>query len=230
MKSQNYVSSPAESNADSEIHLVELAQAGNEAAFRALFEAHKGRVYSLCLRMTGSKADAEDLTQETFLLVFRKIASFRGEAAFSTWLHRLAVNQVLMHLRKKRSQPASLDEVEASQDEPSRREHAVHDLLLQGSVDRMALNTAVSELQRGYRAVFLLHDVEGYQHREIARMMNWSVGNSKSQLHKARRKLRDWFRLYHAKKPAAKPTGANKGSAPGGCVLVRGMNRLESAL
>ena len=93
MNSQNLDASGAESNTDSEIHLVELAQAGDEAAFRALSEAHKRRVYSLCLRMTRSTADAEDLTQEAFLLVFRKIANFRGEATFATWLYRLAVNK-----------------------------------------------------------------------------------------------------------------------------------------
>src|SRR6266702_6192242 len=161
MKSQNHELLPAESNTDSEVHLVKLAQAGDEAAFRALFEAHKRRVHSLCLRMTRSAADAEDLTQEAFLLVFRKIANFRGEAAFSTWLYRLAVNQVLMHLRKKHSQPVCLNEVESPEEVPCRREYAKHDPLLAGTVDRITLNTAVAELPRGYRAAFLLHDVKG---------------------------------------------------------------------
>jgi RNA polymerase sigma-70 factor, ECF subfamily len=210
MKSQSHESSPAESNVDSEIHLVELAQAGDEAAFRALFEAHKRRVYSLCLRMTRSAADAEDLTQEAFLLVFRKIANFRGEATFSTWLYRLAVNQVLMHLRKKRAQPVCLNEVESPQEVPCRREYAKYDPLLTGTVDRITLNAAVAELPRGFRAAFLLHDVEGYQHREIARIMNWSVGSSKSQLNRARRKLRDWFQSNTRNGLPANPNEAEK--------------------
>jgi RNA polymerase sigma-70 factor (ECF subfamily) len=177
---------PAELKPVSDIHLVALAQRGDEAAFRALFEAHKRRVYSLCLRMTRSNADAEDLTREAFLQVFRKIATFRGESTFSTWLYRLAVNGVLMHLRRKRFQKLSLNDVEISQEEPLAQEYAQNDLQLTGTVDRITLNTAVAELSRGYPVVFLLHDVEGYEHNEIARMMNWSVGNSKSQLHKAR--------------------------------------------
>jgi RNA polymerase sigma-70 factor (ECF subfamily) len=187
-----------QSNAGSEIQLVERAQAGDETAFRLLFEAHKRRVYSLCLRMTRNTADAEDLTQEAFLTVCRKIAGFRGEATFSTWLYRLTLNQVLMHLRKKRLRPAPLSEVETAPKAPSGRDHAQEDLLLTGTVDRITLNAAVAELSRGYRAAFLLHDVEGYQHHEIARMMKWTVGSSKSQLHRARRKLRDWLRPARA--------------------------------
>jgi RNA polymerase sigma-70 factor, ECF subfamily len=210
MKSQDLDASGDELNTASETHLVALAQRGDEAAFRALFEAHKRRVYSLCLRMTRSAADAEDLTQEAFLLVFRKIANFRGEAAFSTWLYRLAVNQVLMHLRKKRAQPVCLNEVESKQEVPCRREYAKHDPLLTGTVDRITLNAAVAELPRGFRAAFLLHDVEGYQHREIARIMNWSVGSSKSQLNRARRKLRDWFQSNTRNGLPANPNAAEK--------------------
>jgi RNA polymerase sigma-70 factor, ECF subfamily len=210
MKSQSHESSPAESNVDSETHLVELAQAGDEAAFRTLFEGHKRRVYSLCLRMTRSTADAEDLTQEAFLSVFRNIGSFRGDATFSTWLYRLAVNQVLMHLRKKRSQPVFLNEVESVHEAPSRREYAREDAMLAGAADRIILSKAVGELSRGYRAAFLLHDVEGYHHREIAQLMNWSVGSSKSQLNRARRKLRDWFRLNTRNAFSANPNDAGE--------------------
>ncbi len=98
--------------------LVARAQRGEEAAFAALFEAYKRRVYGLCLRMTGPPQEAEDLTQEAFLRVFRKISTFRGESAFSTWLQRLALNVVLMHLRKKRLQEVPFDEVDTSQEEP----------------------------------------------------------------------------------------------------------------
>ena len=180
--------------AASETQLVARAQHGEEEAFAALFEMHKRRVYSLCLRMTGNTAEAEDLTQEAFLQLFRKITTFRGESAFSTWLHRLAVNVVLMHLRKKGLQQISLDEVDSSQDEPVKRDYGDNDRRLMGSVDRISLSQAIADLPPGYRTVFVLHDIEGYEHNEIAEIMNCSVGNSKSQLHKARMKLRDWLR------------------------------------
>ncbi|MGD1155614.1 MAG: sigma-70 family RNA polymerase sigma factor [Terriglobia bacterium] len=181
--------------AASETQLIARAQRGEEEAFTALFETHKRRVYSLCLRMTGNTAEAEDLAQEAFLQLFRKISTFRGESAFSTWLHRLAVNVVLMHLRKKGLQQISLDEVDTSQDEPIKRDYGDNDRRLIGSVDRIGLQRAIADLPPGYRTVFVLHDVEGYEHNEIAEIMNCSVGNSKSQLHKARMKLRERLRL-----------------------------------
>jgi len=144
--------------------------------------------------MTGNTWEAEDLTQEAFLQLFRKISTFRGESAFSTWLHRLAVNVVLMHLRKKGLQQISLDEVDTSQDEPIKRDYGSDDRRLTGSVDRIGLQKAIADLPPGYRAVFVLHDVEGYEHNEIAEIMKCSVGNSKSQLHKARMKLRERLR------------------------------------
>lgn len=183
---------PTKAVADRE--LIARAQRGEEKAFAALFELHKRRVYSLCLRMTGDTAEAEDLAQEAFLQLFRKISTFRGESAFSTWLHRLVVNVVLMHLRKKGIQKVSLDEVDNSQEEPVKREYGDDDRRLLGSVDRITLNNAIEELPPGYRSIFVLHDVEGYEHNEIAQIMSCSVGNSKSQLHKARLKLREALR------------------------------------
>jgi RNA polymerase sigma-70 factor (ECF subfamily) len=176
--------------------LIARAQRGDEEAFAALFEAHKRRVYSLCLRMTGNVAEAEDLTQEAFLQLFRKISTFRGESAFSTWLHRLAVNVVLMHLRKKGLSQISLDEKENSQGDSVKRDYGDDDRRLVGSIDRITLTRAIEELPPGYRSVFILHDVEGYEHNEIAEIMNCSIGNSKSQLHKARLKLREWFQQH----------------------------------
>ena len=183
---------PGKASADTQ--LIARAQRGDEAAFEALFNAHKRRVYSLCLRMTGDTAEAEDLAQEAFLQLFRKISTFRGESAFTTWLHRLVVNVVLMHLRKKAVQTVSIDEPDTSQDEPVKRDYGEDDLRLLGSADRIRLNQAIGSLPHGYRTVFVLHDVEGYEHNEIARMMNCSIGNSKSQLHKARLKLREFLR------------------------------------
>src|SRR5580692_11390148 len=171
------------------------AQAGDHAAFAQLYALHKRRVYSLCLRMLGNVAEAEDLTQEAFLQLYRKIATFRGDSAFSTWLHRLAVNVVLMHLRKKGLPQVSLEEtLEPSQEDGPRKDIGARDLMLSGSIDRVTLERAVSDLPPGYRLVFVLHDVEGYEHNEIADMLECSIGNSKSQLHKARMKLRDLLR------------------------------------
>ena len=196
--------------AASDAQLIARAQRGDEEAFAALFEAHKRRVYSLCLRMTGNTAEAEDLTQEAFLQLYRKISTFRGESAFSTWLHRLAVNVVLMHLRKKGLQQISLDEVDTSQDEPVKRDYGSDDRRLTGSVDRIGLQHAIADLPPGYRAVFVLHDVEGYEHNEIAEIMKCSVGNSKSQLHKARMKLRERLYYYRDAKPAGESVPAGE--------------------
>jgi RNA polymerase sigma-70 factor (ECF subfamily) len=188
--------------AASETQLIARAQQGDEAAFQALFNTHKRRVYSLCLRMTGDTAEAEDLTQEAFLQLFRKISTFRGESAFTTWLHRLVVNVVLMHLRRKGLQQISLDEVDSTQEEPVKRDYGDDDRRLIGSIDRVSLDRAIAALPRGYRTVFVLHDVEGYEHNEIAQIMGCSIGNSKSQLHKARLRLREHLRRERGKQPS----------------------------
>jgi RNA polymerase sigma-70 factor (ECF subfamily) len=171
------------------------AQAGDHLAFAHLYSIHKRRIYSLCLRMVGNSAEAEDLTQEAFLQLHRKISTFRGDSAFSTWLHRLAINVVLMHLRKKGLPQVSLDEaMEPVHDDGPGRSFGAPDLSLSGSIDRLALERAVAALPAGYRLIFVLHDVEGYEHNEIAGMLECSIGNSKSQLHKARLKLREALR------------------------------------
>jgi len=178
-----------------EVEAIRLAQQGDAAAFERLYQLHNRRVYSLCLRMVGNTAEAEDLTQEAFLQLFRKISTFRGESAFSTWLHRLTVNLVLMHLRKKGLNLVSLEEtINPSEDDAPKRDFGGRDLQLTGSVDRVALERAVASLPPGYRMVFVLHDVEGFEHNEIATMLECSTGNSKSQLHKARLKLRELLR------------------------------------
>ena len=172
------------------------AQAGDHQAFAQLYSLHKRRIYSLCLRMVGNLAEAEDLTQEAFLQLHRRIATFRGDSAFSTWLHRLTINVVLMHLRKKGLAVVSLDEaMEPAPEERAGRSFGAPDLALSGAIDRMALERAIDALPAGYRLIFVLHDIEGYEHNEIASMLDCSVGNSKSQLHKARLKLRDALRI-----------------------------------
>lgn len=180
------------------------AQAGDHQAFAQLYALHKRRIYSLCLRMVGNIAEAEDLTQEAFLQLHRKIGTFRGDSAFSTWLHRLAVNVVLMHLRRKGLPQVSLEEtLEPSQDDGPRKDIGARDLTLSGSIDRVTLERAIENLPPGYRLVFVLHDVEGYEHNEIAEMLDCSIGNSKSQLHKARMKLRDLLKTGQRKEQIA---------------------------
>src|SRR5229473_288972 len=188
-----------------EAEAIERAKQGDAEAFEFLYNLHKRRVYSLCLRMTGNPASAEDLTQEAFLQLFRKIATFRGESAFSTWLHRMSVNVVLMQLRKKSLPVVPIDETMEGEDEDTvRKEPGAPDGRLAGAIDRLQLQRAVDELPPGYRTIFVLHDVEGYEHNEIAGMVGCSIGNSKSQLHKARMKLRESLKTSRAEK-AAKP-------------------------
>jgi len=179
------------------LELVKRAQQGDSDAFAALFHAHKARIYSVCLRMTNNTAEAEDLTQDAFMQVFRKLATFRGDSALSTWLYRIAVNTVLMHFRKKALRQVSLDEPYNQDARLVKREYGSKDDRLTGSVDRIALTRAIRELPDGYRTIFLLHEVEGYEHQEIAELLDCSVGNSKSQLHKAKLRIREL--LGHAR-------------------------------
>jgi RNA polymerase sigma-70 factor (ECF subfamily) len=183
-----------------EAEAIERAKQGDEAAFEALYNLHKRRVYSLCLRMVSNPAQAEDLAQEAFLQLFRKIGTFRGESAFSTWLHRMTVNVVLMNLRRKGLPLVSLEETLETDEEAPRKELGAPDLKLSGSIDRLQLQRAIDKLPPGYKKVFVLHDVEGFEHNEIAEMVGCSIGNSKSQLHKARLKLREYLKFMRAEK------------------------------
>jgi RNA polymerase sigma-70 factor, ECF subfamily len=171
----------------SDLELCRFAASGDLAAFELIYQRYNRRTYSLTLRMTGSQTEAEDLTQEVFIQLFRKVGSFRGDSAFSTWLHRLTVNQVLMHFRRR-----SYKNEKTSEDGemPEQTVHGTANPNRMPVVDRIALKKAISELPNGYRNVFLLHDVEGFEHEEVARHLGISVGTSKSQLHKARLKLR----------------------------------------
>jgi len=181
---------------------IRLAQDGDATAFEYLYNLHSRRIYCLCLRMVRNTTEAQDLTQDAFLQVFRKIHTFRGESGFSTWLHRLTVNVVLMRLRKSKHVEISIDD-RLSSDEgefSSSIELGAEDLPLSGTIDRINLQNAIGELPDGYRLMFVLHDVEGYQHHEIAKILGCSVGNSKSQLHKARLRLRQILREGSRKK------------------------------
>ena len=172
----------------SDLELIRAAAAGDAAAFEQLYRQHYRRVYSLCLRMLGSQTQAEDLTQEVFLQVFRKLGSFRGDSAFTTWLHRLTVNQVLMHFRKR---GVKLEHTSEEGDFTNVVDTPLQSTRRISMVDRLALEKAIAELPPGYRTVFALHDIEGYEHEEIANMLGVSIGTSKSQLHKARMRLRE---------------------------------------
>jgi RNA polymerase sigma-70 factor (ECF subfamily) len=168
-----------------DFELAQRAGRGDMEAFEQIYRLHHKRVFSLCLRMTGNVAESEDLTQEVFVHLFRTVGSFRGEAHFTTWLHRMTVNQVLMHFRRKKRNKA-----DAVLDGDASRHMATRDAGATPSADAIALDNAVAKLPPGYRAVFILHDVEGYEHEEIAHMLGCATGTSKSQLHKARMKLR----------------------------------------
>ena len=196
---------PLKPDAASLKEAIRLAQQGDAAAFETIYQLHSRRVYALCLRMSGDPVEAEDLTQEAFLQLFRKIHTFRGESAFSSWMHRLTANIVLMRFRKKRPVPASLEEMTRPDDEKDRPalEIGVPDLRLAGIFDRINLHRALEQLPQGYKSMFLLHDVHGYEHNEIACMLGCSVGNSKSQLHKARKRLREL--LHEVRHYAAHP-------------------------
>jgi RNA polymerase sigma-70 factor (ECF subfamily) len=175
----------------SEAEAVERTKQGDGVAFEVLYGRHRRRVYSLCLRMTSNQAEAEDLAQEAFLQVYRRIMTFRGQSAFSTWLQRVAVNVVLMCLRKKKIVAVSLDE-SLDPEEPNSPAMDIgdRDSVLAGSIDRISLERAIESLPSGYREFFVLFDIEGYRHNEIAEMMGCTIGNSKAQLHRARVKLR----------------------------------------
>ena len=188
-KGCRHFAAPAESHLDD---VLIRAQAGDPDAFSNLYLRHKKRVFSICMRMVHSFPLAEDLTQETFIQLHRKLALFRGDSAFTTWLHRMTVNVALMHLRKRVLPVVSLDQMMTDiPEEHVGRSFGACDRRQTGVVDRIAIERAVATLAPGYRHFFLLHDVHGLQHREIASTEGCSLGNSKSQLHKARRALRD---------------------------------------
>jgi|HubBroStandDraft_6_1064221.scaffolds.fasta_scaffold472017_1 RNA polymerase sigma-70 factor (ECF subfamily) len=177
----------------SESEAIRLAQQGDPAAFEFLYRLHSRKVFGICLRMAVDRSEAEDLTQETFLTIFRKIQGYRGESAFSTWLHRVTVNTILMRFRKKNIPSDSLDEPSDWDENGSKipLQLGERDLQLSGTIDRLNLERAIDQLAPGCKMMFLLHDVEGYRHEEIAALAGCTVGNSKSQLHKARVRLRE---------------------------------------
>lgn len=181
-----------------EAEAIREAKNGDADAFEYLYRAHCKRVYGLCLRMIKNPPEAEDLTQQAFLQVFRKIGTFRGDSGFSTWLYRVTANIVLMHLRRKK--PTEIPAEDLNRHSPNgegSREHDFTDDSMLGAVERLNIKRAIRKLPAGYKKLFLLHDVFGYEHNEIARLLGCSTGCSKSQLHKARKRLRRLLQGNH---------------------------------
>ncbi len=170
--------------------LAQAVAAGDVSSLGELYEKHHRHVYGVCLNMTRNPAEAEDLTQDVFVHLVRKIGSYRGESRFSTWLHRLTVNLVLMHMRRPlRREQSTLDSDNVQSILPRLKERVPVQI-----TDRIALQLAVSQLPRGCRAVFVLFAIAGYKHDEIAKLLGCSEGTSKSQLHRARAKLKQILR------------------------------------
>lgn len=181
--------------------------------FEHLYISYRPRVWSLCLRMTGNPDDAEDLTQETFIRMFQKLDTYRGESAFCTWLRRITINVVLLRFQKaSRRKEIPMEELgspEAISGCPREREFGKSDSRLREAVDRINLQRALQQLPPGFKTVLLLHDIEGYEHVEISKLMGCSIGTSKSQLHKARLKMRDLLEHGQHEKPATQVSKAN---------------------
>ena len=174
-----------------EAEAIGQAQQGVPDAFEYLYKAHCRRVYGLCLRIIKNRAEAEDLTQQVFLQLFRKISTFRGESGFSTWLHRVTVNIVLMHMRRKKTCEVPAEDLQGHPlNGEGSSEHGSSDTSMFGAIERLNLMRAIRKLPSGYKQIFLMHDVIGYGHSEIAGLLGCTTGSSKSQLHKARKRLR----------------------------------------
>jgi RNA polymerase sigma-70 factor (ECF subfamily) len=182
---------------DSDFALARAAAGGAAEALSELYVRHRRRVYTLCLRMVRNAADAEDLTQDVFIHLLGQVGSFRGDSLFTTWLHRLTVNQALMRLRRDSRRRGIMPDYIAGQ---SLRVRTSHPTAPPPVVDRLSLETALSLLPPGYKSAIVLHDIEGYSHEEVAGMLGCSVGTSKSQLHKGRMKLRRLLKSARARR------------------------------
>lgn len=178
---------------------IRAAKDGDAAAFEFLYNLHSRHVYRVVLRVLKSESDAEDLTQQVFLTLFRTIGQFRGEARLSTWLHRVALNAAFMHLRRARPTDQHTDSLDA--DSPPSA--AISDHSMRSVTDRIDLRRAVLQLPKGCRRLFLLYVVLGFDHGEISKLLGCSIGCSKSQLHKARKRLQAKLSRVSAPEPVA---------------------------
>jgi RNA polymerase sigma-70 factor (ECF subfamily) len=166
---------------------VALAAAGDRHAFERLYKAHVNRVFTLCTRMCGSRVRGEELTQDVFVRTWEKLPQFRGESTFSTWIHRIAVNIVLTDRKNEGRARRRMKE----DDEDGGEDIFAPAAFVPRDADRMDLAAAIETLPRGARQIFVLHDVEGYKHEEIAELCGITAGGSKAQLHRARLLLRE---------------------------------------
>ncbi|MFZ0959676.1 MAG: RNA polymerase sigma factor [Terriglobia bacterium] len=210
----------------------DIPRSGGAVDFERLYQMHSRRVFRVCSRMLWDKSDAEDVTQEVFIQLLRKIDSFRGESAFTTWLHRLTVNAALMSLRKKSRLESPLGEgKEVGEPEaPSPEELPDPDTAAIGAIDPLDLKRAMAQLPPGFSRVFALHDVEGYAHREIARKLGITEGTSKSQLHKARLRLRELLSGTASRQPQTELGRVKRNVAPKAPAGMRNPKSLPPAL
>jgi RNA polymerase sigma-70 factor (ECF subfamily) len=172
---------------NSDLELAQRCAQNDTAAFEELYRAHAPRLYTLMRRMTGSETEAEDLLQDVFLQAHRKIRGFRGESSLGTWLYRMAVNHCLDHLRGRQARMARAT---GGYDDDLLTEAAAPAPVVPTAISRVDLERAIARLPEGCRTAFVLHDVEGFAHHEVATMLGISEGTSKSQVHKARGRLR----------------------------------------
>ena len=186
---------------EADLEIARRCRAGDPAAFEALYRTHSGRLFGLVSRMLGSAPEAEDVLQEIFVSAHRKMGGFRGESSLGTWLYRIAVNHCLDHLR---SRGARMSRATESLDQEEAFEPAAAEPAIPSAISRIDLERAIAQLPHGCRAAFILHDVDGLDHREVAETLGISEGTSKSQVHKARMRLR---RLLTARIP--KPVAAH---------------------
>ena len=189
-----------------DLELARRCRQGDADEFEELYRAHAGRLYNLLFRMAGSAQEAEDLLQDVFLTAHRKLGGFRGDSSLGTWLYRMAVNLCLDFLRGRQARMAKAT---ASLDEDDAPEPAAAMPAIPTAVSRIDLDRAIAQLPDGCRTAFVLHDVEGFEHNEIATMLGVSEGTSKSQVHKARMKLRAMLTGV-AVIPARAPRSASK--------------------
>ena len=182
---------------NSDFALARAAAGGADDALSELYVRHRRRVYALCMRMTRNAADAEDLTQDVFVHLLGQVGSFRGDSLFTTWLHRFTVNQVLMCLRRDARRRGLMPDYIQGQASRARPSHVSAPPPV---VDRLLLEAALTLLPPGYRWAFVLHDIEGYSHEEVSGILGCSAGTSKSQLHKARMKLRSLLKSARARR------------------------------
>lgn len=194
-----FPSKSAEAGRTADLELARRSRSGDAAAFEEIYRAHAGRLYNLVFRMIGTPEAAEDVLQEVFLHAHRKLESFRGESSLGTWLYRLAVNQCLDVLRGRQAKMARATE---SLDAEGADEPVAVSPLVPSAISRMDLEHAIAQLPDGCRAAFILHDVEGFEHHEVATMLGVAEGTSKSQVHKARQKLRGLLSGAGRQKPA----------------------------